>query len=367
MRTITLSKFFKVIEWFIFICLLAVSAYFMYGVFEQYFSGKSSFTQSERRITELPSITMCFSSNGVFDGDVKYQYESDFKIEYLVEWPDKSVGFLKEGKNFNKYNETIFLKKITTTYTGTCYKVASTKPSINKGQYRSLILHFADSVTNNDSLPYVKIYVTSEKNSYGVVRQSWLDGNVKQILIKKNVFKQINLKPQHILYNKKASICREESFYESFQQLYITKLNNCSKKCSHYSLPSIPMCKTDEEIECAKHAYERLYKNIRWQPHNDTHFLKPCVMFEYLGEETWTSKLSDYFNGTHGLGYQFDPPESVMVHEEYLIYDEIRMLASVGGTLGMCIGFSFTNVIKYAMDSFQDLLWKCKQKSTTIY
>ena len=34
-----------------------------------------------------------------------------------------------------------------------------------------------------------------------------------------------------------------------------------------------------------------------------------------------------------------------IVFEEYLIFDIIGMIGSVGGTLGMCIGFSFTNVI----------------------
>ena len=35
----------------------------------------------------------------------------------------------------------------------------------------------------------------------------------------------------------------------------------------------------------------------------------------------------------------------IIVFEEYLIFDIIGMIGSVGGTLGMCIGFSFTNVI----------------------
>ena len=33
------------------------------------------------------------------------------------------------------------------------------------------------------------------------------------------------------------------------------------------------------------------------------------------------------------------------VHEEYLIYDEIGLIGSVGGTLGIFIGFSFSGVV----------------------
>ena len=32
------------------------------------------------------------------------------------------------------------------------------------------------------------------------------------------------------------------------------------------------------------------------------------------------------------------------MHEEYLIFDSVAMIGSIGGTLGLCIGFSFANV-----------------------
>ena len=100
-------------------------------------------------------------------------------------------------------------------------------------------VHFVKSIPY-EKLPYIKIYITSEKNSYGVVRQSWWDGNVKQALLKKNMFKQLNLKPQHTIYQNKASNCRAESYYECFERMYLTNTENCSNKCTGYSLPSLP-------------------------------------------------------------------------------------------------------------------------------
>ena len=169
------------------------------------------------------------------------------------------------------------------------------------------------------------------------------------------MLKQMNLKPQHTIYQNKASNCRAESYYECFERIYLTNTENCSKKCTGYSLPSLPNCKTNEKIKCSNDLYNRLFLNIRYQTNNGTQCPRPCTMFEYLGEETWTTKLSNYFNGTHGLAYQFDPPESVTVNEEYLIYDEVSMIGSVGGTLGMCIGFSFTNVISCILNYFQNV------------
>ena len=38
------------------------------------------------------------------------------------------------------------------------------------------------------------------------------------------------------------------------------------------------------------------------------------------------------------------------VHEEYLIYDEVGMIGSVGGTFGMFIGFSFANIVSQILN-----------------
>ena len=45
------------------------------------------------------------------------------------------------------------------------------------------------------------------------------------------------------------------------------------------------------------------------------------------------------------FAYEIDPPEEVTVFQEYVVYDTISMIGSVGGTLGMFIGFSFTGFI----------------------
>ena len=43
------------------------------------------------------------------------------------------------------------------------------------------------------------------------------------------------------------------------------------------------------------------------------------------------------------------------VYEEYLVYDAIDMIGSVGGTLGMFIGFSMTGVISWIFIYFKSM------------
>ena len=50
------------------------------------------------------------------------------------------------------------------------------------------------------------------------------------------------------------------------------------------------------------------------------------------------------------LEYSFAPPFMTSVQQEYLIFDVTGMIGSVGGTLGMCIGFSFSGVTTKVLD-----------------
>ena len=44
----------------------------------------------------------------------------------------------------------------------------------------------------------------------------------------------------------------------------------------------------------------------------------------------------------------------VTVKEEYLIYDAVAMISAIGGTMGLCIGFSFTEVANFLLRSLEN-------------
>ena len=61
------------------------------------------------------------------------------------------------------------------------------------------------------------------------------------------------------------------------------------------------------------------------------------------------------------FGFIFAAPPHVIVKEEYVIYDAIAMIGAIGGTMGLCIGFSFMdcigvfmNVIEKGIDKLKD-------------
>ena len=63
------------------------------------------------------------------------------------------------------------------------------------------------------------------------------------------------------------------------------------------------------------------------------------------------------------FAYEIDPPEEVTVFQEYVVYDTIGMIGSVGGTLGMFIGFSFTGFISSIINGLSKFV---KSKIDTV-
>ena len=73
-----------------------------------------------------------------------------------------------------------------------------------------------------------------------------------------------------------------------------------------------------------------------------TSYPKTCTILQYSGDLESQEKSNSpevYFS------YDISSPGTVVVYEEYLIYDTIGLIGSVGGTMGMFIGFSFSGTI----------------------
>ena len=59
-----------------------------------------------------------------------------------------------------------------------------------------------------------------------------------------------------------------------------------------------------------------------------------------------------------------ESPKKVSVHEEYLIYDLLAMISAVGGTLGLCIGFSFNDICSFILNSLEKGLERVSNNCT---
>ena len=72
------EKYFTALAWILFIGLCGLSLFFMVDVPDKFIESKSSFSESEQAIKELPQVTLCFTKTEL--PRTYYEYGKDFEI-----------------------------------------------------------------------------------------------------------------------------------------------------------------------------------------------------------------------------------------------------------------------------------------------
>ena len=370
----TQENLFKVLELSLFITLCIISLFFMKEVLTQFNSGWTSFKMYELNNPVRPTITMCLNDEFLRNYSwFEHTYGIDIDIYYDIDDEWVYLSLENNAVNINK-EEIIYLRQLKPMWKyGTCYKISSetfSNSAITRGNSQSILVKYNESIPI-DNLPLLTIYFTSEKNAYGLIFAEWMDGEVLEFNIKNNMYEEFILRTEKYLYLKADSNCSDDSFYECFESKLITNnFDGCPRKClPDITLPSYKKydeiystCQIEEEFNCSnKIAKEMFYHIIETEICQ-----KSCSILQYLGKVQYKEEASD----THSVEfkYRFAYLRSVKVYEEYFIYDEIGLIGSVGGTLGMFIGFSFTGVISCFINFLKRSTFtiKIKSKSTKI-
>ena len=204
--------------------------------------------------------------------------------------------------------------------------------------------HFFSSHLSRDDVIY--FYLTSPKNSPGFIYTKWKDGKPLVTAMKKNSWLQYSIHPQITKYLKESDKCQKESYYECVaSQLDANIFNECSEKCIPNAFSNLnktyrkPFCQNDIENE---HCALRIISNMQEQE-NGSECKKSCFNLKYHGQVVIYEKdqeIQEWGNLQNWDEYYFkyylaNQDFVSEVNEEYLIYDAIAMIGSVGGTLGI--------------------------------
>ena len=292
----------------------------------------------------------------------EYEYGSDFTVEYKLYIDAKRPSvFIKEGENVI-LGELIHLETIKTLYKGNCFKFTSFLSNYHMiKKWIHFKLYFSKSFSQDD-LPTLHIFMTSEKNSYGIVINEWMNGKAMKAQIKKGMQKIIVVRSEKRMYLPKSSKCQDESFFECLSSSYIPKLKESHDQCSLVSLPSSQILSTCNFTETNKEKKQEKVKQF-WNHFDKVSVQCPtklCITTEYLGEESYYEELMNK-NVTIQFSYMLSS-NSTILYEEYLVYDLVTTIGSVGGTLGMCIGFSFAGMISPLLNLLQHGIMFIKTK-----
>ena len=333
---------FKGLDWGLFIGFCILACHFMNNVIYEYQAKKSSFIQSLEPIDKLPTVVICFESKYTwfYGKHVNVSYETPNTFVHLKDYLKYDLSDDNEVVEINQYNSK-------------CIKINTTLVEpFQQSHYRKIYI----KVQEYDAkyMPdYIHVYFTSEENSYGRALD-WWDGNVFEQRLDWKKAVEVKLKPFKYRYLDDDSKCSQQSNIARIKSfMKDANFTNCLQKCSPFYFLNdlMPLCGwEDDKLDDYYCAYNAIIDY--WYEIKISHgYKKPCTVLEYQGEKTYEWNIEGSNRAV--LEYQFAPPMMTNVQQEYLIFDLVGMIGSVGGTLGMCIGFSFSGVTTFILDFIQ--------------
>ena len=188
------------------------------------------------------------------------------------------------------------------------------------------------------------IVVTTENNTWCNTGLDFMDGDVTRQFEHTGEMVYVELSAEKYVYRSINGACRDRPYNEILaEQLSGQIFKKCSKPCRPkgwycvfgYAVDNLPICETAEALKCFHAVKRSAMKGI---------LDKPCTKMQYNSNGArWI------LNNKNQAAFkiEFQNPPKVTVHEEYLIYDFLAMISGIGGTLGLCIGFSFNELVKW--------------------
>ena len=357
------KAFFKVLHISITIILTILVIYLSEEIWVKYAAKDTSFTQSDTEVTEFESPTLVFgfwpmkktnySKEVPFMVYEQHELGKDFKVSFGI-----SEGYdivetieLTEGKDnpkisFGEIGEINFTKLLT--MYGNYYKISANLLSVKNPYSASVKIDFNNDIPD-DQLPAIEVNLAAESAAFGVTMYDWIDGD--RISISPVIGDQsVQIRPEKVTKLNQCS--QDESFYKCFEnQLNQQDFSQCPRKCSAISTisNSLPICNTTDEFICAYDLAKKVKKS--------SSCLNSCSKTHYKLFKSIYTERTESENAKRNVGIDyFIPLINMGIEKEYLIHDFIGMLGSIGGTLGMFIGFSFLGIISSMLKQLQFLL-----------
>ena len=356
-----IDTFFKIFEWIVVLGLWITSMYLVKDVWVKYTSYDTNFKVSREKPTIGPTIMVCnMASNRTFENDKNFTlFYSTFGANF-----EQKKKKIKEGSNDVTMGNLVHYETMSTPWEN-CHKISIR--NISDASWIGIKINFNESFLESSQL---KVQIMDDENSYGWLYAKFL-GKILSYSVEFRKYLWLKLKPEKFKYLDKSqspkSKCVDGSYYDCMELELLDQVeSNCSKKCSPILTKNISIWRCeDEEIQnCA----ERIFtENVIYGGSISSNCKKPCEIKQYIEDwKAWADGSGEVLFPNNNpneesklwfwLWYQFEDDQDVIVYEEYLIYDTVNMIGSLGGTLGIFIGFSFSNVLNVIISLIKSCL-----------
>ena len=203
----------------------------------------------------------------------------------------------------------------------------------------------------------------------------WFDGYVVPFPLNYGHFHSISI-PKVTRYEYLKSKCIHQAYYHCLSSKFTqdtscqTQQNHTESHCLAYSIPTenefeeFPFCNNTEALKCYTTVFWNLYHNEDICRNENE---KSCHVQEYIPEDQYSSYEVEGYSG-YMFEFNFALPKSSRgkreseyfktVYVEYLVVSSLKLLGTVGGTLGVMIGFSFERIITWIIMNTTLKVWE---------
>ena len=373
-RSTLVSYMEKILVLALQIGLAVASFFFVQHTLNDFLEKKTYYQVKTLPITDLdiPTVTVCFDQESYHfnENDTFLWFSNDSNWLPIIMGENSMTN--DDGLRIRLFLKPLSVASFSSRFRK-CFKISPMEEGSNFSYLSGFIGSFSTFFSNASSAPnQMRLYVTSEQNSYGVVVEKWYDGHVEPYNLEKGRF-------HHILINKIDEYrhlehhCAYQSYYHCLSSR-LTKIQNCPNKCKPLTLPTtekfmdMEWCNPENKCHNAN-AFNDLHndKNVCKGSAN-----KSCVVQEFSTEDYISAEdtrdeefyFSLYMDSPNSLRQglrMFEPFKTV--HTEHYILDWMELIGTIGGTLGLMIGFSFMGCVSFMSKGFGVVKSVFKRKS----
>ena len=307
-----------------------------------------------KRPTDENNVPNILTVRNLYD-EVTHELNKDFSISVsnVLSHPmplNIGVNMMKEGEHVQKY----LVKENLSTHHGKCYVIIPNQLEM-KPMSDTWSVAIAKNITSeNKDMDKVFIQISSNDtiNTLNFKMSGVTNEIMEQIFTnEKTGYLEIDYAEKNTEFIKD---CSEVPFFRCLaKKINETSKFNCSKKCIPIFAKSvmenidhdIPQCSNDDEEYCMI-GLENYKKYMELK----SECLKQCNNKAATLDISRVLSKPVFYIGDVQLELYFHVAPETVSYKEYLIYDGITMFGSIGGSLGLFVGFSLFDSLSLVLD-----------------
>ena len=330
--------------------------------FQNYLKGGTTFSSLTEEATLLPApyITFCFYP--YFKPSTLNKYGLSWPMDF-IDFKDLQVDVSSKWELYQNFsyqynedftiemypttNQTFGIQMIATYRHGLCYVLSHNISLRTDSGNLPLLLKFSSNLSDEDIPKTVHMWLTNATGWYGVVIDDWPLTKPTEVKIPISPLTRVSwlAKISQTDYHFMKGI---ENFEECFYRIFVDS-SLCKVKCFPFIynfIPNLPPCNTTEEVQCG-FDYMASNRKDRYK------CLKQKKTVQYDANFFFNSARES--NETEFRFNMYFDKSTKDVKEEILMVPIEDFIGSIGGSLGLFVGFScFTYLSLFIDKVFHD-------------